>query len=84
MSGKLSSFFARKGIIFDEESGLFRVENSYNRKIRLSGHGQLYTMVRKALLRNGVLADRIVESDDCIEVDNKTEAYLFSGRDLLP
>lgn len=50
LSGKLSSFFARKGIIFDEESGLFRVENSYNRKIRLSGHGQLYTMVRKLSL----------------------------------
>lgn len=74
LSGKLSSFFARKGIIFDEESGLFRIENSYNRKIRLSGHGQLYTMVCKALLRNGVLADRSVESDDYIEIDNKSRS----------
>lgn len=84
LSGKLSSFFARKGIIFDEESGLFRVENSYNRKIRLSGHGQLYTMVRKALLRNGVLADRIVESDDCIEVDNKNRSISLFRQGFTP
>lgn len=84
LSGKLSSFFARKGIIFDEESGLFRVENSYNRKIRLSGHGQLYTMVRKALLRNGVLADRIVESDDYIEVDNKNRSISLFRHGFTP
>ena len=84
LSGKLSSFFARKGIIFDQESGLFRVENSYNRKIRLSGHGQLYTMVRKALLRNGVLADRIVESDDCIEVDNKNRSISLFRQGFTP
>lgn len=84
LSGKLSSFFARKGIIFDEESGLFRIENSYNRKIRLSGHGQLYTMVRKALLRNGVLADRIVESDDCIEVDNKNRSISLFRQGFTP
>lgn len=84
LSGKLSSFFARKGIIFDEESGLFRVENSYNRKIRLSGHGQLYTMVRKALLRNGVLADRIVESDDCMEVDNKNRSISLFRQGFTP
>lgn len=84
LSGKLSSFFARKGIIFDEESGLFRVENSYNRKIRLSGYGQLYTMVRKALLRNGVLADRIVESDDCIEVDNKNRSISLFRQGFTP
>lgn len=77
LSGKLSSFFARKGIIFDEESGLFRIENSYNRQIRLTGHGQLYTMVRKALLRNGILADRNVKSDDYIEIDSKNRNIIF-------
>lgn len=28
-------------------------------------------MVRKALLRNGILATRNIESEDCIEVCNK-------------
>lgn len=84
LSGKLSSFFARKGIIFDEESGLFRVENAYNRQIRLTGHGQLYTMVRKALLRNGILADRTIESNDYIEVDNKNRSISLFRQGFTP
>lgn len=53
--------------MFDLETGLFRVDNEYTSQIRLSGHGQRYAMVRKALQRNGVLANRNVESDTCIE-----------------
>lgn len=70
LSGHLTSFFARKGIIFDEETGLFRIENTYTKHIKLIGHGQLYSMVRKALLRNGILATRNIESEDYIEVCN--------------
>lgn len=73
LSGHLTSFFARKGIIFDEETGLFRIENAYTRQIKLTGHGQMYSMVRKALLRNGILATRNIESDDYIEVNNDTK-----------
>lgn len=71
LNGHLTSFFARKGIIFDEETGLFRIENTYTRQIKLIGHGQMYSMVRKALLRNGILATRNIESDDYIEICHK-------------
>lgn len=71
LSGHLTSFFGRKGIIFDEETGLFRIENTYTKQIKLIGHGQMYSMVRKALLRNGILATRNIESEDYIEVCNK-------------
>lgn len=67
LTGKLSSFFARKGIIFDMETGLFRIENSYNKQIKLIGHGQKYAMIRKALLRNGILASKNIESELYIE-----------------
>lgn len=67
LDGSLSLFFARKGIVFDLETGLFRVENEYTSGIRLSGHGQRYSMVRKALQRNGILANRNVESEMYIE-----------------
>lgn len=68
LNGSLSGFFARKGIIFDKETGLFRVENDFDRQIRLVGHGQYYAMIRKALLRNRILAARHIESTDYIEV----------------
>ena len=67
LNGSLSHFFARKGIVFDLETGLFRVANEYIGEIRLVGHGQKYAMVRKALQRNGILANRNVESETYIE-----------------
>ena len=70
LSGDLSTFFARKGITFDMETGLFRVDNEYDYQIKLSGHGRRYTMVSKALGRNGILANRKIEADVCIETGN--------------
>lgn len=62
LSGHLSHFFARKGILFDKDTGLFRIDNQYTRKIGLKGDGQKYAMVRKALQRNGIWADDPVEN----------------------
>lgn len=72
LEGHLSVFFARKGIVFDMETGLFRIENQYTSQIRLVGHGQKYAMARKALQRNGILANRNVESDVCVETGDLT------------
>lgn len=69
LDGHLSNFFARKGIVFDMETGLFRIENQYTRQVRLIGHGQKYAMVRKALQRNGMLANRNVVSDIVVETE---------------
>lgn len=67
LNGNLSNFFARKGITFDMETGLFRITNNYRRQIRLVGHGAKYAMVRKALQRNEIEANRNIESDIFIE-----------------
>lgn len=84
LSGSLSGFFARKGIIFDMETGLFRIDNQYDKKIRLVGDGQKYAMVRKALLRNGIYADSEIESENWIDAgDTATSAitlYLSNGQ----
>ena len=83
LSGYLSGFFARKGIIFDMETGLFRIDNQYDKKIRLVGVGQKYAMVRKALLRNGIYADSEIESENWIDAGDtatSTITLCFSGR----
>ena len=72
LEGHLSGFFARKGIVFDMETGLFRVENQYSSQVRLVGHGQKYAMVRKALQRNGILANRNVVSGIYVETGDLT------------
>lgn len=77
LNGSLSNFFSRKGIAFDRETGLFRIDNELTGHIRLAGYGQKYSMVRKALLRNGILANREVESEFYIETGNlKTSGYI--------
>lgn len=78
IDGCLSSFFSRKGIVFDMETGLFRIDNEFEKEIRLVGHGNKYAMVRKALQRNGILANRHVDSDFYIETgDMTTSGYVI-------
>lgn len=81
LDGSLSNFFTRKGISFDQETGLFKIENQYDRQIKLSGHGQRYLMARKALLRNGINASRQADSPLSIKaVDN---GFLISQEDKV-
>ena len=85
LNGSLSGFFARKGITFDRETGLFRVENVHTSELRLVGHGQKYAMARKALQRNGILAGRSVESEFFIETgDLKDTKYVVHPIDNEP
>lgn len=84
LDGSLSSFFARKGIIFDQDTGLFRIKNESDRRIKLLGHGQKYTMVRKALQRNGILASRQFNTDSYIDItDNGIKICMPEQPDLL-
>lgn len=83
LDGSLSSFFARKGIIFDQDTGLFRIENESDRQIKLLGHGQKYTMVRKALQRNGILASRQFNTGSYIDItDNGIKICIPEQPDL--
>lgn len=69
LEGKLSGFFSRKGITYDTETGFFRIDNVFRAQVRLEGHGNRYSMVRKALQRNGILANCHVEGDISIRTD---------------
>lgn len=57
LDGTLNHFFERKGILFDRERGLFRIDYSVNRGARVEGSGYRYSMVCKALLRCGISVD---------------------------
>lgn len=78
LNGYLNAAFSCKGISFDMETGLFRVDNEYTRQIRLLGNGQRYTMVRKALGRNGILAGREIESDICIDTGSEADSKSYT------
>ncbi len=77
LDGSLDRFFTRKGIAFDVETGLFRVDNECTSQIRLVGKGQRYAMVRKALRRHGILAGCDVVSEIYIETEDGQECGDF-------
>jgi iron complex transport system ATP-binding protein len=77
LNGSLDHAFARKGISFDMETGLFRVDNTLTKEIRLIGDGRKYAMVRKALQRNGIKADPDIRSDVYIEVKEHAPDYHY-------
>lgn len=56
INGALSKYFLREGILFDIDSGLFRIDNRMERSVALSGNGPIYNMVMKALTRKGISA----------------------------
>ncbi|NDW11882.1 ABC transporter ATP-binding protein [Bacteroides sp. 214] len=82
LSGKLNTFFGRKGVSFDTETGLFRVNNEYTHQIKLNGEGSRYTMTQKALARNNILANNQIESSCRIEIND--ELYLIYIGDNTP
>lgn len=78
IDGSLSRFFIRKGIGFDRESGLFRIDFSCDARICLMGEGQRYAMMRKALRRNGIDGCADTVSDTVVEVTGS--AYILKHR----
>ena len=75
LRGELNNFFSKKDIKFDLDSGYFKVSANYHSHIKLLGSGQKYSMIKKALQRNGIEASREVETDMFInagEMNDKT------------
>lgn len=83
LDGSLASYFARKGIVFDEMTGLFRVENEYTKKIGLQGEGIKCIMVSKALKRIGIQADVKSENEDKITVLPNNYILKLAGKEIV-
>ncbi|MBR3717803.1 MAG: ABC transporter ATP-binding protein [Bacteroidaceae bacterium] len=77
LQGILGSFFTRKGIVFDAEAGLFRVQNVITHQSRVEGSGTRLAMVCKALYRIGIQADNDADSEAYIETDNPASTGQF-------
>ena len=56
LDGTLDMFFRRKGVAFEKQTGLYRIEPEYRAEVRLTGDPVASEMVRKALRRNGIRA----------------------------
>lgn len=80
LDGSLGRFLVRKGIGFDEVTGLFRVEFACPGRIRVEGkEGRRMDMLRKALRRNGLEGDESARSHLRVRC-HEDVIYLYSGK----
>ena len=83
LDGSLASLFSRKGIVFDQETGLFRLENETTRKIGLQGKGIRYIMAYKALKRIGIQADAKSVDEDKITILPDSYVLKLAGKEIV-
>lgn len=75
INGSLKLFFARKGILFDTTTGLFKIENQCIANFKYSGpHGEHFAMLRKGLLRNRINISRDIESNIIVSLNLESPA----------
>jgi len=74
LDGTLDTFFSRKGVAFERQTGLYRIEPEYRTTVRLQGEGVRCQMLRKALRRNGIMASEDADSEYSIVVPSDPEA----------
>ncbi len=79
LNGFLERFFASDGLVFDYATGLFKVYNRCHSQIKLIGKGSKYDMMRKALLRNGIMAHSDINSISLIDAgqDKSDDSFIL-------
>jgi iron complex transport system ATP-binding protein len=82
INGSLENFFCqRKGIAFDKDTGLYRIDNEYWMTIHLEGSSERSTMIQKAFRRNGIHATSETDSEISVFVDEVHEEYVLKLKD---
>lgn len=71
LSGEFNSFFEREGILFDKESGSFRVHNPLAKSIHINGVGVEAQWLANALVRNGFAPSTDPEAELRVDVSEE-------------
>lgn len=80
LDGEMSKYFHREGVVFDRESGLFKISHKVEKRARLIGEGARCNMVKKALARQGIDASDNNPGETVIEV--KDNGYRINGSEV--
>lgn len=79
IGGDMDMYFHRDGVVFDSNSGLFKIDNKLNMSVCLTGSGIYYSMARKALARLGIDANS--DGDKQITIETLSDGYKVNGAD---
>jgi len=77
MRNEFQPLFQKRGIEFDNKTGLFRVDYDTNDHLSVKGHGFEYVLLRRALARKGIKTIQKKEGDpNWLEID-RSDGLLF-------
>ena len=77
LNNAFQMMFNKKGIEFDNKTGLFRVDYALREQMAVKGHGFEYVLLRRALARKGIKTIQKQEQDtNWLEID-RTEGINF-------
>lgn len=77
LTNAFQNLFEDKGIVFDYKTGLFRVNYTFDKTLRVQGHGFEFVMLRRAFSRNGIELKHDHSDDDYWIDIQKGEEYPF-------
>lgn len=86
LNNAFQSLFENSSIVFDNKTGLFKVNYDTNKTIRVQGHGFEYVMLRRAFSRNGIeLKHDHTDDDHWIDIkkDDKQPFRFMNKEEML-
>ncbi len=77
---RLTNFFQCDGVLFDEQTGLFCINNPITNSIGIKGHGKRFDMACKALRRVGIDATEDCKSAIAVNVTEESFEIIRENR----
>lgn len=77
---RLTNFFQCDGVLFDEQTGLFCINNPITNSIGIKGHGKRFDMACKALRRVGIDATEDCKSAIAVNVTEESFEIICENR----
>ena len=71
-----------KSVAFEKSTGLYRIDNEFHQNVRLEGISERYSMVQKALRRNGIHASIDVDASISIVADEEKYILRKEGKEF--
>ena len=74
LENAFQDIFSKGGIIFDNKTGLFKIDYQYSKTFKVKGHGFKYVLLRRAFSRKSISLEQAVSEDEnFITINNKAD-----------
>ncbi|WP_080054225.1 ABC transporter ATP-binding protein [Spirosoma aerolatum] len=80
LDGSFERVFGNDGLLFDRQTGAFRLEKPLTRTVTLTGDGETYTWTKRALERSGFAVEPLATTRITIDYANGQPTWLLTEK----